>query len=76
MQIDQWTAFVTSIAGDPEAKDILTSGEPAKIAALAKSKGFSFTEKDIEDVKLQASELNESVLDCISGGIGPFPGSG
>ena len=46
MQIDQWTAFVASITGDPEAEDILTSGEPAKIAALAKSKGFSFTVLD------------------------------
>ena len=75
MQIDQWTAFVRSIAGDPEAEGILTSGEPAKIAALAKSKGFSFTEQDIEDVVIEARELNESVLDSISGGH-PFPDLG
>jgi predicted ribosomally synthesized peptide with nif11-like leader len=68
VQTDQWTAFVTSIAGDPAAENILTSGEPAKIAALANSKGFSFTEQDIEDVVIEARELNESVLDSISGG--------
>jgi predicted ribosomally synthesized peptide with nif11-like leader len=67
VQIDQFTAFVASIAGDPELEGILTSGEPAKIAALAKSKGFSFSERDIEDIILEASELNESVLDSISG---------
>jgi predicted ribosomally synthesized peptide with nif11-like leader len=67
VQIDQFTAFVASIAGDPGLEDILTSGEPAKIATLAKSKGFSFSERDIEDIILEASELNESVLDSISG---------
>ena len=73
MQIDQFTAFVASIAGDPELEGILTSGEPAKIAALAKSKGFSFNERDIEDIILEARELNESVLDSIAGGLPPCP---
>ncbi len=70
MQIDQWTAFVASIANDAEAAAILKTGDVAKIAVLAQARGFRFTEQDMEDAKLQSGELGQEVLERISGAFG------
>lgn len=68
MQIDQWTKFIESIAGDTDAKAIFSSGDVSRIRALAQSKGYSFTEQDIEDARIKAGELRESELEGVSGG--------
>ncbi len=69
MQIDQWTAFVANISNDTEAEAVLKSGDVAKIAMLAQSRGFNFTERDIEDANLAPGELGEEALERVSGAM-------
>ncbi|HTA44104.1 MAG TPA: Nif11-like leader peptide family RiPP precursor [Bryobacteraceae bacterium] len=69
MQIDQWTAFIASVSNDAEAEDVLKSGDVAKIAMLAQSRGFNFTERDIEDANLESGALGEEILERISGAM-------
>ena len=69
MQIDQWTAFVASVSNDAEAEAVLKSGDVAKIAILAQSQGFDFTESDIEDAKLESGALGEEILERVSGAM-------
>ena len=68
MKIDQWTEFVQSVEGDSEAQEILRTGDAAKIAALAQSKGFGFTEQDVADARIQSGELSDAVIERVSGG--------
>lgn len=73
MRIDQWTQFVDSLAGDPEARAIFSGGDAKKIVALAQAKGFSFTEQDVAEARID-EEVSENQLEGVSGGahIGLF----
>ena len=79
MTIDQWAKFVRSIAGDSGAEAILRGRNAGDIIALAKSKGFSFSEQDLADVKvMRDGELTEDALEQVSGAYGTrlFVGGG
>ena len=67
MKIDQWTRFLMSVGGDPSAEAIVRSGDARQIIDLAKSKGFEFTEMDIDDVHASGG-LSDTTLDTVAGG--------
>jgi predicted ribosomally synthesized peptide with nif11-like leader len=69
MKIDQWTNFVSSVGDDRAALAIVRSGDAQQIIALAKSKGFDFTEEDIADLTAghQSGSLSDEALDAVSG---------
>jgi predicted ribosomally synthesized peptide with nif11-like leader len=70
MKIDQWTQFVSSVAGDNAAEAMLRSGDPTQIIELAKSKGFEFTTEDLADLRAvdASGSLSDEVLDNVAGG--------
>jgi predicted ribosomally synthesized peptide with nif11-like leader len=78
MKIDQWTKFVSSVAGDSAAEAILRSGaegflrggDPTQIIELAKSKGFEFTTEDLADLRAgdASGGLSDEALDKVAGG--------
>jgi predicted ribosomally synthesized peptide with nif11-like leader len=78
MKIDQWTQFVSSVAGDSAAEAILRSGaeaflrggDPAPIIELARSKGFEFTTDDLADLRAgdASGGLSDEALDKVAGG--------
>jgi predicted ribosomally synthesized peptide with nif11-like leader len=72
MKIDRWTNFVSSVGDDSAALTILRSGDAQQIIALAKSKGFDFTEEDIEDLSAghRSGSLSDEALDAVSGAYG------
>lgn len=67
MTIDEWTKFVESISLDKHAEDVISSGDISQILALARSKGFEFTEQDLADGRIH--ELSDKMLDQVSGGV-------
>ncbi|WP_027576015.1 Nif11-like leader peptide family RiPP precursor [Bradyrhizobium sp. WSM1743] len=69
MKIDQWTNFVSSVGDDSASLTILRSGDTQRIIALAKSKGFDFTEEDIADLSAgdRSGSLSDEALDAASG---------
>jgi predicted ribosomally synthesized peptide with nif11-like leader len=69
MKIDQWTQFVSSIAGDSAAEAILRGGDPAAIIDLAKLKGFEFTHEDLADLRAGdvSGSLGDEALDKVTG---------
>ena len=79
MKIDQWTKFVSSVAGDSAAEAILRSGaegflrggDPTQIIELAKSKGFEFTTEDLADLRAgdASGGLSDEALDKVAGGL-------
>jgi predicted ribosomally synthesized peptide with nif11-like leader len=79
MKIDQWTQFVSSVAGDSAAEAILRSGaeaflrggDPAPIIELARSKGFEFTTDDLADLRAgdASGSLSDEALDNVAGGL-------
>jgi len=72
MKIDQWTRFVSSVGDDGASLAILRSGDTQQIIALAKSKGFDFTEEDIADLSAgdRSGSLSDDALDAVSGACG------
>ena len=69
MKADQWKMFIDSLAGHPGAEEIFRSGNVTQIAELARSKGFTFADEDIDAAIQEASaELSESALESVSGG--------
>ena len=70
MKIDQWTQFVSSVAGDSAAVAILRGGDPTAIIELAKTKGFEFTKEDLADLSAgdKSGSLSDEALDQAAGG--------
>jgi hypothetical protein len=70
VKADQWKMFIDSLARHPGAEEILRSGDVRQIAELARSKGFSFADEDIQDAGVQeaSAELSGSALEGVSGG--------
>lgn len=70
MKIDQWTKFVSSVAGDSGAEAFLRGGDPTQIIELAKSKGFEFTTEDLADLRAgdASGSLSDEALDKVAGG--------
>lgn len=71
MKIDQWTQFLSKVAGDRAAEAVLRSGDPAAIIELAKAKGFEFTKEDLADLHAgdKAGSLSDEALDEAAGGF-------
>jgi predicted ribosomally synthesized peptide with nif11-like leader len=70
MKIDQWTQFVSSVAGDSADLATLRSGDPTAIIELAKVKGFEFTKEDLADLSAgdKSGSLSDDALDSAVGG--------
>jgi predicted ribosomally synthesized peptide with nif11-like leader len=66
MKIDEWADFIHGLAGDTQAEAILAARDFPKIIALAKSKGFTFTEQDLADAGV--GELSDAALERVAGG--------
>jgi predicted ribosomally synthesized peptide with nif11-like leader len=71
MKIDQWTQFISSVAGDSAAEAIVRGGDPTAIIELAKSKGFEFTKEDLADLSAgdKSGSLSDEALDEAAGGL-------
>ncbi|TFV49237.1 hypothetical protein [Bradyrhizobium niftali] len=71
MKIDQWTKFLMTVAGDASAEAIIRGGDTGEIIGLAKTKGFEFTEMDLEDVRGGdvSGGLTDETLEEITGAV-------